>query len=118
MNVRHRSLFETLPQRSGPDECALVQMRMRRLVGCGTRENRIVAEHHPLDSEDRLFDFSTGVVTGPLPERPFEPFLVVTEFTFEHNLRIRGNRQTRICSPQHFQWLPAQTANPIELRKP
>src|SRR5689334_7586018 len=90
---------------------------MRRLIRRGTRENRIVSKHHPLYTEDRLFDFSARIVTGPFAERPFKPFLVVTEFAFEHDLGIRGNRQARVWSSQHFQRLFMQAANPIELRQ-
>src|SRR5262252_9354833 len=90
---------------------------MRRLIRRGTRENRIVSKHHPLDTEDRLFDFSTSIVAGPFAERPLKPFLVVTEFAFEHDLGIRWYRQARVWSPQHFQWLFTQAANPIELRE-
>src|SRR5262249_35223457 len=50
MDFRHRRFLKAFPERSRTDECALIKMRMRRLVGCGASKNGIVAKHHPLDS--------------------------------------------------------------------
>src|SRR5881628_1569254 len=77
----------------------------------------MVAEHHPLDSEYRLLDLSARVIARPFAKWSFEAFFVVTKFALEHNLRISGNRQPRVFSPQYFHWLSSQTTNPVEFRK-
>src|SRR5215813_6088062 len=109
------ALLETFPKSCRSYKCAFVKVRVRRFVGSGTSQNRIIAIHHPLDSEDGLFNFAAGIISRPFPKRSFEAFFVVTKFAFKNNFRIRGNRQPRIFSLQNFHRLFSQAADPIEL---
>src|SRR5262249_17913110 len=93
VDFRNGCLLETFPKSRRSYKCAFVKMRVRRFVGSGTSQNRIIAIHHPLDSEDGLFNFAAGVISRPFPKRSFEAFFVVTKFAFKDNFRIRGNGQ-------------------------
>src|SRR5262245_37997351 len=62
VDFRNRCLLETFPKSCRPYKCAFVKVRVRRFVGSGASQNRIIAIHHPLDSEDGLFNFSAGMI--------------------------------------------------------
>src|SRR5262245_56233062 len=86
--------FSRLSQRAADRiNARSLKVRVRRFVGSGTSQNRIIAIHHPLDSEHGLFNFSAGIISRPFSKRSFEAFFVVTKFAFKNNFRIRGNGQ-------------------------
>ena len=88
---------------------------MGRLLAGGAGEDRVVAVIDPLDPDDRLLPRVARVVARPLAERALHRGLVGRDLAFEHDFRIRRERQPGHLALDAVDRPAGQPSGPVEL---
>ena len=114
-DLGHAGGFELVPHRAGTIRAAIERVVVGRNTGNGAEQNRIVAIHHGLDTDRRLFLEAAGVIAGPLAERTFVDLVVRMDEAFEGNLGVRRDRQPGLGPKDHLHGLAQQPTGRVVL---
>src|SRR5215469_2560217 len=69
--------------------------------------------HHRMNFHDRFRSRGASVITGPLAEWPLGLIVALDAFSFEYDLRGRGNRQSGKFALDNFHRLSLNTSDEI-----
>src|SRR6516162_6482370 len=112
-HFRHTGGFELVPHGAGAISAAVEGVVVGRHGRDRAEQNRVMAVHEGLDADRRLLFLATGVIAGPLAERPLFDQVVGMNEALEGDLRLRGNGEPGARPLDHLDRLADQAARHV-----